>query len=79
MINTGEYFLVYHYQYWDEDKRQMVTSKWMATLECIRNGLGVPIIESGLRVPRESVDDLGRLIVNCDQQGAQSTGQKKHR
>jgi hypothetical protein len=60
---TGEYLVVYRYQYWDEDTEQMRASKWMATLQCIRDGLGTPIIASGMKVPRESVDGLGRLIV----------------
>jgi hypothetical protein len=62
--DTGEFLVVYRYQFWDEDAQEMRTSKWMATLECIRDGLGTPVIASGTKVPRESVDELGRLIVS---------------
>ena len=54
--------VVYHYRYWDEDQHQMVTSRSAATLPCIKDGLGIPIIESGRKVPRTAVDNLGRLL-----------------
>lgn len=54
--------MVYRYRFWDEDRQQLVQSSAMATLECIRNGLGQPLIESGLRVPSDAVDLSGRLV-----------------
>ena len=51
---------VYRYQYWDSNRFELLTSKWEATLECIRNGLGNPIIESGRPVPASEVDEFGR-------------------
>lgn len=62
-MSDERYVTVYHYQYWDDAKQQKVTSKWEATLECIKNGLGTPILESGRKVPASSVDIHGRLIV----------------
>ena len=53
---------VYFYQYWDEDSARLVTSKWEATLECIRSGLGTPIIATGRQVPARDLDPFGRLI-----------------
>lgn len=62
MSDAIEFVVVYHYRYWDEDKHEMVTSKSEAMLPCIKDGLGIPIIESGRKVPRTAVDHLGRLI-----------------
>jgi hypothetical protein len=59
-LNHRELITVYHYQYWDGDNIQLLTSKWEATLECIRSGLGNPIIESGRQVPASEVDAFGR-------------------
>jgi len=60
MINTGSYYLVYRYQYWDA-QHHLVVSNTMATLECIRKGEGSAIIESARRVPQGSIDELGRF------------------
>jgi hypothetical protein len=68
MLDAEEFIVVYLYQYWDEDKHQMVTSTSAATLPCIKDGLGIPILESGRKVPRTAVDNLGRLI-EAEQQG----------
>jgi hypothetical protein len=68
MSDAMEFVVVYRYRYWDEDKREMVTSSSEATLPCIKDGLGVPILESGRKVPRSAVDNLGRLI-EAGQQG----------
>jgi hypothetical protein len=67
MSDAADFVVVYHYRYWDEDKHQMVTSKSEATLPCIKDGLGIPIIETGRKVPRSAVDSLGRLIVAEEQ------------
>ena len=53
---------VYHYQYWDESQQAMLTSKWTATLECIRSGLGTPVVASGRQVPVRDLDAFGRVI-----------------
>jgi hypothetical protein len=68
MSDAIEFVVVYHYRYWDEDKQEMVTSSSAATLPCIKDGLGIPILESGRKVPRNAVDNLGRLI-ETEQQG----------
>jgi hypothetical protein len=61
--DTNEFLVVYRYKYWDESTDSMQVSNGMATLTCIRDGLGTPIIESGRKVPRDAVDRNGRLIV----------------
>jgi hypothetical protein len=68
MSDAQDYVIVYRYDYWDEDQHRMVTSKAEATLQCIRDGLGIPVVESGRKVPRTAVDDRGRLIVENEQQ-----------
>jgi len=68
MLDPEEFVFVYLYRYWDEDKHQMVTSSSAATLACIKDGLGIPILESGRKVLRTAVDNLGRLI-EAEQQG----------
>jgi hypothetical protein len=73
MLDAEEFVVVYLYQYWDEDKHQMVTSTSAATLPCIKDGLGIPILESGRKVPRSAVDNLGRLIE------AEPPGETQHR
>ena len=52
---------VYKYRYWDEDRGENAISQDAFTLEAIRSGLGVPIIESGIKVGHENVDDSGRF------------------
>jgi len=64
-----EFVVVYHYRYWDERRQEMRVSKWMATLECIRAGLGMPIIETGRKAPLDAVDELGRLMIPDVSQG----------
>jgi hypothetical protein len=68
MPDTQDFVVVYRYDYWDADENRMVTSQAEATLECIRNGLGIPVIQSGRKVPRTAVDDRGRLIAADRQQ-----------
>jgi hypothetical protein len=52
---------VYKYRYWDPDLGQLSTSPHYFTLEAIRAGLGMAIIESGMKVALAEVDDHGRL------------------
>ena len=61
-LDLREFATVYRYRYWDDEKAELVTSKWEATLECIRCGLGNPVIASGRRVPAGDLDAFGRLI-----------------
>jgi hypothetical protein len=68
MSDVKDFVVVYRYDYWDEDQLRMITSTLEATLQCIRDGLGIPIIESGRKVPRTAVDGRGRLIVTNQQQ-----------
>jgi hypothetical protein len=53
---------IYRYEYWDSEGLELLTSRWEATLECIRSGLGNPIISSGRQVPANEVDEFGRHI-----------------
>jgi hypothetical protein len=66
MSSNEEHVVVYSFQHWDDDQQQMVTSSGMATLECIRSGLGRPILESGRRVSVHAVDRVGRFITAPD-------------
>jgi hypothetical protein len=50
---------VYRYRYWDPAPDQFVTSNRLATLEAIRHGLGIPVLESGMRIPRAFLDERG--------------------
>jgi len=52
---------VYKYRYWDEDRGENVVSDDAFTLDAIRSGLGVPVIESGIKVSHDNVDDSGRF------------------
>jgi hypothetical protein len=63
-----DFIVVYRYDYWDVDQNRMVSSQAEATLECIRDGLGIPVIESGRKVPRTAVDDRGRLIARAERE-----------
>ncbi len=54
---------VYKYRYWDEERGENATSEDLFTLEAIRDGLGVAIIESGIKVGRDHLDDSGRFRV----------------
>ncbi len=62
-MNQEDWVMVYRYQHWDEESRAMVVSSSMATLETIRNGLGMPLIETGQRVSRKALDIHGRLMI----------------
>jgi len=52
---------VYKYRYWDEERQENAVSDEMFTLEAIRSGLGVAIIESGRKVGVNDVDSAGQL------------------
>ena len=52
---------VYKYRYWDEERQENAVSDEMFTLEAIRDGLGVAIIESGRKVGVTQVDEAGKL------------------
>ncbi len=51
----------YKYRYWDADLGENAISQDACKLEAIRAGLGVPIIETGIKVRHENVDDSGRF------------------
>jgi hypothetical protein len=52
---------VYRYRYWDPKSNEMVTAAREATLEAIKNGLGIPVIESGRKVTFSHLDRHGRV------------------
>jgi len=52
---------VYKYRYWDPDQNQLAASEELFTMDAIRNGLGMAIIESGVKVSLSDVDEHGRL------------------
>ncbi len=52
---------VYKYRYWDADRQVEAISRDMFTIEAIRSGLGVAIMESGMKVREDHVDGNGRL------------------
>jgi len=53
---------VYRYRYWDPRWNEMVTATREATLDAIRNGLGVPIVESGRKAQLSDLDGHGRVM-----------------
>jgi hypothetical protein len=61
VIDRAMFIWVYKYRYWDPDLNALETSREFFTLEAIRTGLGMAIIESGTKVSLEQVDDHGRL------------------
>ena len=56
-----QFMWVYKYRYWDEERQQNVVSEEMYTLEAIRAGLGIAVIDSGRKVPLQEVDEFGQL------------------
>lgn len=52
---------VYKYRYWDDDRQENAVSDEAFTMDAIRSGLGVPVVESGRKVRSEDVDDSGRF------------------
>jgi hypothetical protein len=61
LANTTGFVVVYQYRYWDAEKSQMTVAPDMATLDAIKNGLGIPMSETGQKVARSEVDERGRL------------------
>ena len=58
---TGQWMLVYDYQFWDPGLGRMIISESPATLEAIKNGLGIPLTKTGRRVARATLDAFGRV------------------
>lgn len=52
---------VYRYRYWDPDRNENGVSREYFTIEAIRAGLGIPLIESGMKVRLRDLDDSGRF------------------
>jgi hypothetical protein len=52
---------VYKYRFWDEERQENAVSEEMFTIEAIRDGLGVAIMESGRKVGVNEVDGAGKL------------------
>ena len=46
---------VYQYTYWDEASCERKTSKRFATLDVIRNGLGIAVLTSEKHVPANDI------------------------
>jgi hypothetical protein len=58
---TGQWMLVYDYQFWDPRIGHMIVSETPATLEAIRSGLGMPLTHTGRRVAKSTLDSVGRV------------------
>ena len=54
--------LVYLYTFWDEKSQSHKTSTEFATVDGIRNGLGIPVYTSGRKVPRSQLIDGDRYV-----------------
>ncbi len=52
---------VYRYRYWDADRQEHADSRDLFTIDAIRAGLGIAIMESARRVRADQVDENGRL------------------
>jgi hypothetical protein len=48
--------LVYQYRYWDEQEKRFKDSHVSATIIAIRNGLGMPLLDTGKWVPQAEVE-----------------------
>jgi hypothetical protein len=59
--DTTGFVVLYRYRYWDAEKGHMVEARDKATLDAIKDGLGVPMTETGEKVARSDVDERGRL------------------
>ena len=57
---TSEFVLVYRYSRWDSDRGESVLSADRFTLDAIKDGLGTPLTETGIKVLRSAVDAHGR-------------------
>lgn len=54
--------MVYRYLYWNESATKRSASSLYATLEMIRNGLGVPVYPTGIEVARSELRDGGLYV-----------------
>lgn len=61
MLETEPTVMVYEFEFWDPDAQSMVRSRTPATLDAIRNGLGVPVISTGRRVSLSRINSQGRV------------------
>ncbi|MBC8021783.1 MAG: hypothetical protein H7Y14_01610 [Burkholderiales bacterium] len=52
---------VYKYRYWNAERQVESISRDMFTMDAIRSGLGMAIMESGIKVRDDQVDSNGRL------------------
>jgi hypothetical protein len=68
-----QYVWVYRYRFWDPERGEIVVSDRMATLEAIKSGLGIPALDTGLRVRLEALDIHGHYAVGA---GARERGAK---
>jgi len=57
---SPESVMVYDYEYWDPERSQMLRSQVPATLEAIKSGLGIPLLDTGRAIARAELDALGR-------------------
>jgi hypothetical protein len=60
--NESEPLLVYRYRYWDPESNQVKVSTEMFTLEAIKDGLGVPVFASGIKVLRSKMNEYGHYV-----------------
>ena len=52
---------VYRYRSWNSDREENDTSKEYFTIEAIRSGLGIPLMETAMKVRFADLDDSGRF------------------
>lgn len=52
---------VYRYRSWDPTREENVVSNDYFTIDAIRAGLGIPLVESGKKVRFADLDDSGRF------------------
>ena len=52
---------VYRYRFWDSEREANVVSRDYFTIEAIRSGLGVPLMETAMKVRFADLDDSGRF------------------
>ena len=60
--NQSARVMVYRYLYWEEGATRRKASTLYATLEMIRNGLGVPVYPTGIDVARSELRDGGLYV-----------------
>lgn len=48
--------VVYRYRYFDSETRSFKTSRWYATEELLRDGLGVALPHTGIEVDESQLD-----------------------